>query len=85
MLVFSWSASNPQTLYSYNVNSWTLIKLSVVLYLVLGKHIGQMLAGLSAVLIGFIVVYLSPSRELLGHYLSYGMSGSLILIGPVSI
>jgi len=57
----------------------------MVLYLVLGKHTGQISAGLSAVLIGFIVVYLSLSRELLGHYLSYGISGSLILIGPVSI
>jgi len=52
------------------VNSSHLVKLAVVLYLVLGKHIGQMSAGLSVVLIGFVVVYLSPSRELLGHYLS---------------
>jgi len=54
----------------YNVNSSQPIKLAVVLFLVLGKHIGQMSAGLLAVLIGFIVVYLSPSRGLLGHYLS---------------
>jgi len=65
------------------VNSSKLIKLSVVLYLVLGKHIGQMSAGLSAISIGFVVIYLSPSRELLGHYLSYGMSGALILIGSM--
>jgi len=29
-----------------------------------------MLDWVSAILIGFIVVYLSPSRELLGHYLN---------------
>ena len=51
------------------MNSSQPIKLAVVLYLVLEKHIGQMSAGLSAVLIGFILVYLSPSGELLGHYL----------------
>ena len=84
MLVFSISASNPWTSYTSNVNSSQPIKLVVVLYLVLGKHTGQMSAGLSVILSGFIVVYLSPSRELLGHYLSKGMSGSLILVGPVS-
>jgi hypothetical protein len=54
----------------YNVNSSLLTILGVVLYLVLGKYSKQMLAGLSAILIGFIMVYLSPSRELLGQYLS---------------
>jgi hypothetical protein len=63
------------------VNSSKLIKLSVVLYLVLEKHTGQMSAGLSAISIGFVVIYLRLSRELLGHYLSYGMSDALILIG----
>ena len=57
-MVFSWSASNPWTSYYYNVNSSKLLKLAVVLYLVLEKHIGQMSAGLSAVLIEFIMVYL---------------------------
>ena len=65
------------------MNSSQLIKLAVILYLVLEKHIGQMSAGLSADLIGFVMIYLSPSRELLGHYLSYGMSGALILIGSM--
>jgi hypothetical protein len=55
----------------------------MVLYLVLGKYIGQMSTGLSADLIGFVVIYLNPSRELLGHYISYGMSGALILIGSM--
>jgi len=52
------------------VNSSQLIKLVVVLYLVLGKHIGQMSAGLWADLVEFILVCLSLSGELLGHYLS---------------
>jgi len=52
------------------VNSSQLIKLAAVLYLVLAKHNGQMSAGLLADLMKIILVYLSPSRELLGHYFS---------------
>jgi hypothetical protein len=40
----------------YNVKSSPLTKLAVVLYLVLGKHSGEMSATLSAILIGFIMV-----------------------------
>ena len=48
------------------MNSSQLIKLAVVLFLVLGKHIGEMSAGLSAVLTAFIVVYLSPFQGTAG-------------------